>query len=82
MEPYGLGAGRLAMALGIPQNCISDIVRGRRGIAAAPALRLERAVGASGWFWLSLLPPLRAEFAERDKGSVIRNSVKRLARAA
>ena len=82
MEPYGLGAGRLAIALGIPQNSISDIVRGRRGITADTALRLERAFGASGSSWLSLRSRYDLEIAERDKRSVIRKSVKRLARGA
>ena len=41
MEPYGLSANSLAKALGIPQNRVSDIVRGRRGITADTALRLE-----------------------------------------
>ena len=34
MEPHGLSANRLARALGIPQNRISDIARGRRGTKA------------------------------------------------
>ncbi|MCY4429791.1 MAG: HigA family addiction module antitoxin [Rhodospirillales bacterium] len=82
MEPYELSTNRLSKALGIPQNRISDIVRGRRGITAATALRLERAFGVSGSFWLNLQSHYELEVAERDKGSAIRKSVKRLARAA
>ena len=54
MEPYGLSANGLAKLLGIPQNRISDIVRGRRGITADTALRLEQAFGVSASFWLNL----------------------------
>ena len=54
MEPYGLSANRLASMLAVPQNRISDIVRGRRSISADTALRLEKAFGVSAQFWLNL----------------------------
>ncbi len=54
MEPHGLSASRLARDLGVPQNRISDILRGRRGVSADTALRLERAFGVSAEFWLNL----------------------------
>ncbi len=82
MGPYELSTNRLPKALGIPQNWISDIVRDRRGITADTALRLERTFGVSGSFWLNLQSHYELEVAERDKGSAIRKSVKRLARAA
>ena len=82
MEPYELSANGLSKALGIPQNRISDIVRGRRGITADTALRLERAFGVSASFWLNLQSHYELEIAERDAGPAIRKSVKRLARAA
>ena len=82
MEPYQLSANSLAKALGIPQNRVSDIVRGRRGITADTALRLERAFGVSAAFWLNLQAQYELEVAERQAGSVIRQTVKRLARAA
>ena len=47
MKPFGLSANGLSKALGIPQNRVSDIVRGRRGITADTALRLEYAFGVS-----------------------------------
>ena len=82
MEPYELSANGLSKALGIPQNRISDIVRGRRGISADNALRLERAFGVSGSFWLNLQSHFELEVAKRDNGAAIKKSVKRLARAA
>jgi len=82
MKPYELSANGLSKALGIPQNRISDIVRGRRGITADTALRLERAFGVSASFWLNLQSHYELEIAERDAGPAIRKSVKRLARAA
>ena len=80
MEPYELSANGLSKALGIPQNRISDIVRGRRGITADTALRLEQAFGVSGSFWLSLQSHYELEVAKRDHGPANRMSVKRLAR--
>ena len=78
MEPHGLTAGGLARALGIPRNRIGDIVRGRRGITADTALRLERAFGVSAAFWLNLQSHYELETAERDNGSTIRKTVRRL----
>ena len=82
MEPHGLSAGGLARALGIPQNRIGDIVRGRRGVTADTALRLERAFGVSAAFWLNLQSHYELEIAERDNGSTIRKTVRRLESAA
>ena len=81
MEPYQLSANGLSKALGIPQNRISDIVRGRRGITADTALRLERAFGVSASFWLNLQSHYELEVAERDNGPAIKQVVKRLAKA-
>ena len=82
MEPYKLSANSLSKALGISQNRISDTVRGRRGITADTALRLERAFGVSASFWPNLQSHYELEVAERDAGSAIKKTVKRLAKAA
>jgi addiction module HigA family antidote len=54
IEPLNLNANKLAKIIGVPQNRISEICRGRRGISADTALRLEQAFGVSAWFWLNL----------------------------
>ena len=82
MEPLGLSANGLAEALGVPQNRISDIVRGRRGVTADTALRLERAFGVSADFWLNLQSHYELEVARRDAGKAIEKSVRRLSSAA
>ena len=79
MEPYRLTANVLSKALDVPQNRISDIARRRRAITADTALRLERAFGVSASFWLDLRSRYELELAERDNGSAIRKTVKRLA---
>ena len=82
MEPLELSANGLAEALGVPQNRISDIVRGRRGITADTALRLEHAFGVSADFWLNLQSHYELEVARRDAGKAIEKSVRRLSSAA
>ena len=82
MKPLGLSADSLSNALGIPQNRISEIVRGRRSITADTALRLECAFGVSAAFWLNLQSHYELEIAARDAGEAIRSTVKRLAGTA
>ena len=82
MEPLDLSANGLAEALGVPQNRISDIVRGRRGVTADTALRLEHAFGVSAEFWLNLQSHYELEVARRDAGKAIEKSVRRLSSAA
>ncbi len=54
IEPLQLTASKLAKIIGVSQNRISEICRGRRGISADTALRFERAFGVSAQFWLNL----------------------------
>ena len=54
IEPLHLTANKLANIIDVPQNRISEICRGRRGISADTALRFERAFGVSAQFWLNL----------------------------
>jgi antitoxin HigA-1 len=52
--PTGMSARKLAEAIGVPPNRISDIVRERRGMTADTALRLGRYFGTDGRFWMNL----------------------------
>lgn len=54
LRPLGLSARRLADAIGVPPNRISDIVRERRGITADTAIRLGRYFGTDPRFWLNM----------------------------
>ncbi len=47
LEPLHISQNALAKALGIPQNRISDIVNGKRGISADTDLRLCKYFGLS-----------------------------------
>ncbi|MGH8141474.1 MAG: HigA family addiction module antitoxin, partial [Steroidobacteraceae bacterium] len=71
MLPLGLSSNALARALGVTPARINDIVRGRRGISADTALRLERFFGASHQFWLNLQVNYDVRRAEDRAGARI-----------
>lgn len=54
LVPLGMSVNQLAQALGIGAARLNDIVRGRRGVTADTALRLDRCLGTSAEFWLNL----------------------------
>ena len=66
MEPFGLSATALAKAIGVTPARINEIVRGRRGITAATALRLARYFGTDAQSWMNLQGRYELSLAERD----------------
>lgn len=52
--PLDISQYRLSKDLGIPQNRISEIIKGNRRITADTALRLSKYFGNSAKFWLGL----------------------------
>ena len=54
LEPMGLSANALALALRVPAPRVNDIVRERRGNSPDTALRLARYFRTSAQFWLNL----------------------------
>jgi addiction module HigA family antidote len=54
LEPLALSSHALAIALRVPANRISAIVKGERAVTADTALRLARYFGTSPEFWLNL----------------------------
>lgn len=54
LKPLGMSATQLAEALGVPQNRISEIIRGRRGVTADTAIRLGRYFDTTAEFWTNL----------------------------
>ncbi|MCX7692892.1 HigA family addiction module antidote protein [Tepidimonas taiwanensis] len=54
LQPMGLSAHALALALGVPATRIHDIVRERRAVTADTALRLAAYFGNSPEFWMGL----------------------------
>ena len=66
MEPFGLSATALAKAIGVTPARINEIVRGRRGITAATALRLARYFGTDAQSWMNLQDRYELSLAEQD----------------
>ncbi len=54
LKPLGLSASQLAEAIGVPQNRLTEIIRGRRGVSADTALRLGRYFGTSAEVWTNM----------------------------
>lgn len=73
LKPLDISANRLAQALQVPTNRISEILAGRRALTADTALRLAQYLGTSAEFWLGL----QTEF---DLDTARLNAAKRIAR--
>lgn len=75
LEPHGLTANALAVALHVPANRITAILKGQRGITADTALRLARYFGTTPDFWLNLQkdfePRVAKESAQAEIDSVV-----------
>jgi antitoxin HigA-1 len=54
LRPLGLSARQLASEIGTPQNRLSEIIRGRRGVTADTAHRLARRFDTTPIFWMNL----------------------------
>jgi antitoxin HigA-1 len=75
LDPLGLSAHALALALRVPPNRITAILAEERAVTAETALRLARHFGTTPGFWLNLQKAYELEVAERAKGQRIRAEV-------
>lgn len=66
LEERNMTAAELSRALGVPQNRISDVLRGRRSITVDTALRLARWIGSSPQYWLNLQQAYDLRVAEDE----------------
>ena len=82
LEPLGLSANALALALRVPANRIQAIVNGQRAISADTALRLAQYFGTTSEFWINLQAIYELDKAKREKLEQIRAQVPRRAPAA
>ena len=71
LEPLGLSAHALALALRVPANRIGAILAGTRAVSADTALRLARHFGTSAGFWLNLQKSYELDCAQRESGARI-----------
>jgi addiction module HigA family antidote len=75
LKARGLTAHSLALALRVPANRISDIVRGQRNVSPETALRLGRYFGTGGSLWVNLQAQYDLAMAERELGEQIAREV-------
>ncbi len=54
LRPLGISQAAFAIRLGVSFPRLNEIVRGKRGVTADTALRLERVLGMPADFWLGL----------------------------
>lgn len=78
LVPLGLSANKLAKAIGVPANRVSEIINGDRGITGDTALRFAAAFGTTPEFWMNLQSQYQLELAEMENGAAIHKQIKRL----
>jgi addiction module HigA family antidote len=70
-----MSAARLSRELRVPTNRITQILTGKRGITADPALRLGHWFGTGPELWLNLQKDYELRLAEQEAGAEIRNTI-------
>lgn len=71
LDEMGISAAELARQLKVPENRMSEILRGHRGITADTALRLGRWFRTSADFWMNLQKSYELRRAEQESGAEI-----------
>lgn len=69
--PYGLTAGKVAKACGVPRTRIERIVNEEKGVSGDTALRLGRLFRTSPEFWMNLQALYEVQTAKRALGKEI-----------
>lgn len=75
MEPHGLSANALAIALRVPASRINDISLERRAISPDTALRLARYFNTSAEFWTNLQAAFDLKVASSALGKKIKKEI-------
>jgi len=66
LPDYGLTSSALAATLGVSRQTINELLRERRALSAAMALRLSRLFGNSPEFWLNAQQAVDLWQAEKE----------------
>jgi addiction module HigA family antidote len=64
LNEAGISANALALALRVPANRITGILKGERGITTDTALRLSRYFGTTAAMWINLQSDYELQMAE------------------
>ena len=81
MEPFGLSGYKLAQAISVKAQAISDITLKKRGISAEMALRFAKFFGTSEQFWMNLQDAYELARARTRTGKRV-EKIRPLAKAA
>ena len=81
LQELGISGAELARQLRVPENRMSEIMRGRRNITADTALRLGKWFGSSALFWMNLQKSYELRSAEQEIGNDIDQIQPRIATA-
>ena len=76
LKPLDLSSNALALALRVPANRITAIVKGERAMTADTALRLARYFGTTAQFWMNAQAAHDLSKAERALGATIEKDVR------
>ncbi|MBF0269246.1 MAG: HigA family addiction module antidote protein [Alphaproteobacteria bacterium] len=76
LAELGLSSNKLANALNVPANRISEIVAGKRAVTADTALRLGQYFGTGPLVWLNLQTNYDLAVAQAESGKMIEKTVK------
>lgn len=71
LEARDVTANQLALALRVPANRITAILRGERAVTAETAVRLGRHLGTGAAFWMNLQTQYEISLVETTKGDAI-----------
>ena len=75
IKPMNLSQNQIALALGVPEQYINEIVHGKRCITADIALRLARYFDISPRFWLGLQMDYDLDVVEDEIGDQLDKEV-------
>ena len=70
-----MSANQLALAIRVPANRITSILRGDRAISAETALRLGRYLGTGAEFWMNLQSRHDVSVVISERGDLIEEEV-------
>ncbi|MCA2554995.1 MAG: HigA family addiction module antidote protein [Microcystis sp. M04BS1] len=75
IKPMNLSQNQIALALGVPEQRINEIVHGKQPITADIALRLARYFDMSPRFWLGLQMDYDLDIVEDEIGDQLDKEV-------
>ena len=80
MKPLALSSYKVAKDLGVSIPTVNEMVRERRAVTAAMALRLARYFGTTPHHWQNLQAEFDLELARRKVGGAVTKGIRPLSR--